>query len=102
VTAADTTVDQISPLAIKQCALCQQKNGALGGRTKDGRFHPAYTHDASQIGRLAWCGRNGPEHLLRVVRIVCTRVEVDGERLPLCQRCARDAIREQQREGVAA
>jgi hypothetical protein len=96
-----TDADQISPQAIKRCALCQEKNGALGGRTKDGRFHPAYVVDVTAIGRLAWCGRNGPEHLLRVFRLVCAPVEVDGERVPLCQRC-REAVSEQQREGVAA
>lgn len=93
--------DQKSPRAILRCDLCHVKNGAVGGRTSDFRFHPVYAGEdptnfraLPYLGRRHWCGRNGPEHLLRIIRIVCTPVEVDGLKMNLCQRCDAEMRRE--------
>ncbi len=85
-----------------QCEFCGVKNWALGGRDRDGVFHPAHPtgENALQLtwpkaGGRGWCGKGGPLHFLRIIRIVCTTAHLDhivencsDENLRfLCQRC---------------
>jgi hypothetical protein len=87
--------------APRHCELCSVRNFAVGGRTSDGTFHPAYevgiapdTRAKPPLGEKGWCGKTGPEHFLRIFRVICTRIAVrrrrTGELVPrlLCQRCA--------------
>ncbi len=101
--------DQISPRAIKRCDYCAMKNFAMGGRTDDGRCHQFYEGETAperrirpKVGKRAWCGLTGPEHLLRVIRIICAPVVVDGETVNLCQRCAFEVSKQQREAEVVA
>lgn len=88
--------------ACNRCEFCGVRNWALGGRTSDGTFHPAHAvgDDGLRLqwptpGQPGWCGKTGPEHFLRIIRIVCTVAHLDH--VPencddanlkfLCQRC---------------
>lgn len=94
--------ERIKARAKNCCEFCGVANWAIGGRDRDGRFHPAYAAgEAPDVrvmpkhGEDAWCGAGGPEHFLRVFRIVCTVAHLDhvpehcdDENLRfLCQRC---------------
>lgn len=106
------TDDQISPAAIAYCECCGVKNFVIGGRTTDGKFHPAYlSYEGMRavlpqmLGQGAWCGVDGPAHFLRLFRVICTAVKVRAAgmdvTLSLCLRCARHVVSHQARESEA-
>jgi len=84
------------------CEFCGVRNWALGARDSDGNFHPAHPTGEESLklvfpkpGERWWCGKGGPQHFLRIIRIVCTVAHLDH--VPencdesnlkfLCQRC---------------
>lgn len=92
---------RIRTRAKNHCEWCGVPNHAIGGRLSDGNFVPVYfvREDRMEaqraIGERRWCGTNGPEHLLRIIRIVCTVAHLDHQPENndednlrfLCQRC---------------
>lgn len=92
---------RIRARAKNHCEFCGVPNHAIGGRLPDGNFvHVHLVRDdrveaQRAIGEKRWCGANGPEHLLRIIRIVCTVAHLDHtpenndeDNLRfLCQRC---------------
>src|SRR5688500_8711600 len=66
------------------CETCGVRNWALGGRDGDGNFHPAHPIGEASLrlefpkpGERWWCGKGGPKHFLRIIRIVCTVAHLD-------------------------
>ncbi len=85
-----------------KCEWCGVHNGALGGRTRDGKFLPALSLGERLLriewprpGDEAWCGEGEHRERLRIIRIVLTVAHMDhqpencaDENLKaLCQRC---------------
>lgn len=67
-----------------RCEKCGVRNGALGGRTRDGAWHAALPLGERSLrlewpkpGTLAWC--SGHDSQLRIVRIVLTVAHLDHE-----------------------
>lgn len=94
--------EQIRMRALNRCEFCGVKNFALGGRDSDGNFHRAHPVGEASLrlefpkpGERWWCGDAGPQHFLRVIRIVCTVAHLDhtpencddANLRFLCQRC---------------
>jgi hypothetical protein len=93
---------RIQVRAQNACEFCGVRNWALGGRDGDGNFLPAHPIGEASLrlvfpktGDRGWCGKDGPQHFLRIIRIVCTVAHLDhvpencsDENLRfLCQRC---------------
>jgi hypothetical protein len=94
--------ERIMVRAGNKCEKCSVANYALGGRTRDGRWHRALPLGEHGLhlawptpGAYSWCTYGEHRHLLRIVKIVCTTAHIDhvpehcddSNLLFLCQRC---------------
>lgn len=94
--------DRIVNRARNQCEFCGVRNGALGGRTRWGRFLPALPVGEKMLrlewprpGEYAWCRDGDASVRARIIRVVLTVAHLDhtpencaDENLrALCQRC---------------
>lgn len=92
----------IAARARYRCEQCGIENYALGGRLRDGRFLHALPRGEQLLrvvwprpGDVDWCGDNGRQERLRIIRIICTVAHLDhtpencdpSNLRFLCQRC---------------
>jgi len=78
--------ERIMIRAGNQCEQCGVANYALGGRTRDGRWHQALPLSEKSLrlewpspGTYAWCSDGKHEVFLRIVKIVCTTAHLNHE-----------------------
>lgn len=99
----DDLFNRLRSRARNRCECCGLRNWMVGGRDRDGNFHPAQSLVEPSLppvfprpGQRGWCGKDGPQHFLTIVRIICEVVPVtihnetsDADFKFWCQRCAR-------------
>ena len=86
-----------------KCEQCGVRNYALGGRTKDGQWLPAWPLGEKMLrlewptpGMRSWCGTRSRSEVLRIIKIVLTIAHLDHDELETtdisrlrawCQKC---------------